>query len=61
MDDQAILASAENKLITGSFPLSGLPKTPVDPLWYDIKTEYGLTLPELAVLKGRHLQNSQGK
>ena len=59
MDDQAILTSAETKLITGSFPLNSLPKTPIDPLWHDIKTEYGLTLPELALLKDRHLP--QGK
>ncbi|KAL7581604.1 hypothetical protein ACA910_022161 [Epithemia clementina (nom. ined.)] len=33
------------------YPMADLPKDRLDPLWNDIRQEYGLTLPELGALK----------
>ena len=52
--------SASHKLRNGTppFPLADLPATRDDPLWLDLRKEYGLSLPELSSLKN-HVSTQQ--
>lgn len=48
--DCPILTAAKSKL-AGAYALEALPQTRDDPLWLEIKNEYGLLLQELGALK----------
>lgn len=48
--DCPILTAAKSKL-SGAYALEALPKTRDDPLWGEIKNDYGLLLQELGALK----------
>ena len=45
------LGSAKEKLEQKHFFFNDLPNDRSDPLWVDIKEEYGLTTPEVSALK----------
>ena len=48
--DCPILTAAKSRL-AGAYALEALPQTRDDPLWLEIKNEYGLLLQELGALK----------
>ena len=52
---QQHLSNARLKLNQNDFPSEGLPKLVSDPLWNDIRNQYGLKLPEIAALKNASL------
>ena len=45
------LESANTKLKRNNFPFGDLPHDRSDPLWTEIRREYGLSLPEVSALK----------